>query len=324
MSGAAMAWGRRLGALLAAMSVSGALAACGTMDFTEVARMVEAPVGSWELESAEFDDGSVGAGDLEELAARGMRVTLDLDDDGTLLIDAFGQQQTGLWELRDPETVSLTLEDETVRAPIADERLTLVYDGETMVFAKVSDEPNMDRDPSENAGDLGEGLVDVEKDLGEGLGEKGDGSDGPGGPGDSADDEFSQLFSDEMMVWQQLYVSSVELEVPLDLTVGDDEVALVRVTGIGVDVEGDTGYLVSVENRTDTDLILTNTQTLLDGEDVWADATLSCVVRAGDTADGFLYVDRGVATVTEDSSCEVSLVAMDREENVLVTYDATI
>lgn len=313
MSGAAMAWGRRLGALLAAMSVSGALAACGTMDFTEVARMVEAPVGSWELESAEFDDGSVGAGDLEELAARGMRVTLDLDDDGTLLIDAFGQQQTGLWELRDPETVSLTLEDETVRAPIADERLTLVYDGETMVFAKVSDEPNMDRDPSENAGDLGEG-----------LGEKGDGSDGPGGPGDSADDEFSQLFSDEMMVWQQLYVSSVELEVPLDLTVGDDEVALVRVTGIGVDVEGDTGYLVSVENRTDTDLILTNTQTLLDGEDVWADATLSCVVRAGDTADGFLYVDRGVATVTEDSSCEVSLVAMDREENVLVTYDATI
>lgn len=56
---------------------------------------IEDLVGSWELESAEFDEGSVSENDLQEMESYGMRCTLDVDDDGTLLIDAFGQQQTG-------------------------------------------------------------------------------------------------------------------------------------------------------------------------------------------------------------------------------------
>ena len=314
-----MSWRRGLGALLAAACVGGALAACGSPDVSAIARLVEAPIGSWELESAEFDEGSVSAEDLEELESRGMRVTLDLDREGSLLIDAFGEQQTGSWEIRGPETLSLTLAGETVDAPLADERLTLTYDGETLVFTKASDEPNMDRDPSENAGDPEGDLPDVEKDLGE----KDDGS-GDGPADDLGVNEFSYLFSDEMVAWQRIYVAGVELSTPLDLTVGDDETALVRITGIGTDSEGDTGYLVSVENRTDTDFVLTNTVTVLDGEDVWDGATLCCVARAGEAAEGFLYVDRDVATVTEGSSCEVSFVALDRGESVLATYDATV
>ncbi|MBE5024380.1 hypothetical protein INF26_05860 [Olsenella sp. DSM 107455] len=309
-----MSWTRRAGALAGALVLGVSLVACGAAPSSpDIAGLVEGCVGSWELESAEFDEGDVDAETLEEMESYGMRVTLDLDSDGDLLIDAFGQQQTGTWELRDADTLTLTLEGEGVDAPLADGRLTLAYDGETLVFTKTSDEPVMDRDPSDNAGDLGMGGLD---DLEETVDDVG--HDGP------EPTEFSDLFSDELVVWQLLYTSSVEVDVPLDVVAGDDETALVKITGIGTDPVGDTGYLVSVENRTDVDFVLTNARTTVDGADVWEDATLYCMAAAGETSEGFLFVDRGVATVTEGTSCEITLAAVDHDENVLATYEVAL
>ena len=87
---------------------------------------------------------------------------------------------------------------------------------------------------------------------------------------------------------------------------------------------GDTGYLVSVENRADVDFVLTNATTTVDGTDVWEDATLYCMAAAGETSEGFLFVDRGVATVTEGTACEITFAAVDRDENVLATYEVTL
>ena len=295
-----MSWTRRVGALAGALVLGVSLVACGAAPSgPDIAGLVEGCVGSWELESAEFDEGDVDAETLEEMESYGMRVTLDLDSDGDLLIDAFGQQQTGTWELRDADTLTLTLEGESVETPLADGRLTLAYDGETLVFTKTSDEPVMDRDPSENAGDLGmDGLDDLEETVGD-IGR---------------DDTELTL----------LYTSSVEVDVPLDIVAGDDETARVKITGIGTDPVGDTGYLVSVENRTDVDFVLTNARTTVDGADVWEDATLYCMAAAGETSEGFLFVDRGVATVTEGTSCEITFAAVDRDENVLATYEVTL
>ena len=160
-----MSWTRRAVALAGALVLGVSLVACGAAPSgPDISGLVEGCVGSWELESAEFDEGDVDAETLEEMESYGMRVTLDLDADGELLIDAFGQQQRGTWELRDAGALTLTLEGESVDAPLADGRLTLAYDGETLVFTKTSDEPVMDRDPSDNAGELGmDGLDDLEE-----------------------------------------------------------------------------------------------------------------------------------------------------------------
>lgn len=309
-----MSWGRRLGSLLVAVSVGVALAACGSTGIADVARLAEDSVGSWELQSAEFDEGRLSPEALEEMGSRGLRVTLDMNGDGDALIDAFGDQQTGTWKIKDAETLSLTIDGESVEALLADGRLTLSLGGETMVFAKASDEPVMDRDPSENAGDLAD--VDevemIEKDV------EGD----IGGVPDVS--EFSDLFSDEMIVWQRVYSASVELDVPLSIAVADDDVARVEIIGIGTDAEGDTGYLVSVENRTDADFLLTNATTLLNGRDVWDYATICCVVAPGEQARGFLYFDHEVVSVTVDSTCDISFVAMGRDESVLALYDVTV
>ena len=296
--------------MLVALLMGTSLVACGaTLPAPDLTGTIEDLVGSWELESAEFDEGSVSENDLQEMESYGMRCTLDVDDDGTLLIDAFGQQQTGTWEIKDEQTISLTLEGESVDVPRPDEQLTIVYDGETLVFAKTSDKPVMDRDPSENAGELGgmDGLEDITDD---------DGALEP--------TEFSDLFSEEVVLWQRLYAASVEVDVPLDIVVADDDTALVKVTGIGVDTEGDTGYLVSVENRTDTDFVLTNVTTTLDGVDVYDYATLLCTVRAGESVDGFFNFDHEAAVVSESSSAEVMFAALDIDQNPLGIYSTTI
>lgn len=319
--------GKKAASLLGAIALGFALVACGTTQSgPDLEQMVDCFVGSWEMESAEFDDSSATPEQIQEMADLGLHVTLDMDANGDLLIDAFGQQQTGSWEMKDADTLALTLSGETIEAPYEDERLTLVNNGESIVFAKTSDEPVMERDPSENSGGLDgldgfDSLDDLEN-L-DGLGENG---------GDSADDpadepdmsEFSDLFSDEMVAWQRLYVASVEIDMPLDITVGDDDTALVKITGIGTDVEGDTGYFLTVENRTDTDFVLTNATTTLDGEDVWDYATLFCMVPAGESGEGFLYFDQDVAIITEESSCEIDFAALDRDENILGLYDVTI
>ena len=53
-------------------------------------------------------------------------------------------------------------------------------------------------------------------------------------------------------------------------------------------------------------------------------ATLYCMAAAGETSEGFLFVDRGAATVTEGTSCEITFAAVDRDENVLATYEVTL
>ena len=318
---------RTLGALGCALALSVSLAACGGTPAPagpDLAALRDDFVGSWGLESAEFSDGAVSAEDIDAMEDLGMRVTLDLDDQGNLLVDAFGEQQEGSWEIKDETTLSLTLEDETVDVPFEDEQLTLTYDGETMVFEKVSDTPEMDRDPSENAGGEG-GFMDqlegVEDELGEDMG---DGAVGDDATDDSVSDDIAEMFSDETMFMMDAYVNDVtELE-PMDVTVCDDEVAAIHIYATGEDYEGDTGYLMTIENRSGVDFIATNLTTTLDGVDVYDEATLGAPVRAGETSTSFFYFDTSVGAVTSASACEFTIGIVDVNENILGIYDASL
>ena len=94
--------------------------------------------------------------------------------------------------------------------------------------------------------------------------------------------------------------------------------------GVGADFEGETGYLMSFENRTDQDLVFTNISTTLEGEDVYYDATLARPVRAGETVQGFFYFDASLGEVTSASSCSFSIMAIDRSDAPVAVYSATL
>ncbi|HIZ46519.1 MAG TPA: hypothetical protein IAA19_05815 [Candidatus Olsenella pullistercoris] len=265
-------------------------------------------VGTWELSHAEFDEGPVSEEDYDAVSELGMHVTLDLDDSGDILLDAFGSQYEGTWEIKDESTVTVTLDGESVDMPYADDELTLEYQGETMYFEKVSDEPNMDRDPSENSGSSADSSVDDNLDDLEGV-EGGD---------TSSVETISDLLNEEQILNQQLYASSVDVVEPLDITIWDDDMVLVKITGIGEDFEGDTGYLLSIENRSDTDFVVTNLTTTLDGEDVWYDATFYGPCLAGQSTEAFFYFDAdNVGTITSSSNVEFDLGLVDANEDVV-------
>lgn len=265
-------------------------------------------VGTWELSHAEFDEGPVSEEDYDAVTELGMHVTLDLDDSGDILLDAFGSQYEGTWEIKDESTVTVTLDGESVDMPYADDELTLEYQGETMYFEKVSDEPNMDRDPSENSGSSADSSVDDNlEDL-----EEVEGGD------TSSVETISDLLNEEQVLNQQLYASSVDVVEPLDITIWDDDMVLVKITGIGEDFEGDTGYLLSIENRSDTDFVVTNLTTTLDGEDVWYDATFYGPCLAGQSTEAFFYFDAdNVGTITSSSNVEFDLGLVDANEDVV-------
>lgn len=265
-------------------------------------------VGTWELSHAEFDEGPVSEEDYDAVSELGMHVTLDLDDSGDILLDAFGSQYEGTWEIKDESTVTVTLDGESVDMPYADDELTLEYQGETMYFEKVSDEPNMDRDPSENSGSSADSSVDDNLDDLEGV-EGGD---------TSSVETISDLLNEEQILNQQLYASSVDVVEPLDITIWDDDMVLVKITGIGEDFEGDTGYLLSIENRSDTDFVVTNLTTTLDGEDVWYDATFYGPCLAGQSTEAFFYFDAdNVGTITSSSNVEFDLGLVDANEDIV-------
>ncbi len=308
---------KTLGATIGTLSLCLALAACGGSSApseTDLSELRDEFVGTWELVSMKSDATTLSEDEVDSMADVGMLVTLDLDEDGNLIYNEVGNQQDGSWSVTDEATLSFELGGSKIDVPYDDDLLTLEASGTTMVFEKASDEPNMDREPSDNVGEVAEEVVDAPVDL----------DDLDDGDSDVDVDDFSYLFSDDMIFMERMLTAAATQTAPLDITVADDDVALVKVTGIAEDPDTDTGYLVHVENRTDTDFVLVNVTTTLDGVDVYDYATLLCTVRAGESADGFFYFDHDVAVVSESSSAEVMFAALDIDQNPLGIYSTTI
>ena len=305
------------------------LAGCADLPHPNMMGIVERYVGSWELNSGTFDEGEVSEEDYQEMVdTLDMHTTLDLDSKGNLLVDAFGSQQTGTWMMDDKTTLILTLDGEDAEAVLEDNLLTLTYEGESLSFEKVSDVPDMDRDPSENAGRGAEVL---------GLGEDAEDADDPDDPEDvvapeqDGEEEYGDLselveglFSDVMFDWSEAYVQGVSETASLDVAICDDDVACIRIVGLGEDSEGDTGYLLEIENRTTVPFAALNLDTTLDGADVYDYATLGCPVRAGEMARAFFYFEREACVVTPESACEFTVLLLSEEGEFVGYYQASV
>lgn len=305
---------KSFGALAGALVLGVSLVACGGGASTpDLAGLRDELVGTWELASADSADETWDEGVVDDMADAGMLVTLDLDEDGNLIYNEVGNQQDGSWSVKDDGGLTFEIGGATVDVPYEDDQLTLKSGDMTMVFEKESDEPNMDRQPEDNAGALDEGLTEDIVD------------DAPDDLGDDVDtDDFAYVFTDDMIYMQEMIYLGAEQTAPLDVTVADDETLLFQVTGLATDFEGDTGYLVHIENRTDTDLVISNQTTELDGSDVYDYATLLCTVRAGESADGFFYFDSDYCTVSESSSLNVLFAAQDINQTPVGIWTLTL
>ena len=289
----------RIATLAIAAALAAMLGACGGgatdgVDISSLESLEAGFVGTWEIESATSTDGDITADDIEAMNDLGMNVTVDLGDDGTMLIDVFGDQTTGTWEIKDENT------------------LTLSYEGQTMTFEKVDEEPNLDRDPSENAG----GVTDMEDTVESQIEDVDDVSD--------LGSEMDELFSPESDLAMTAYAEGVTVDAPLDVTVADDETALIKITGVGTDYEGDTGYLVTVENRTGANFVAMNFETSVDGQYVDDYATLVRPVPAGESRSAFFFFDAQAVSVSADSSCTATIVLFDESLNPVGMYDLAI
>lgn len=305
---------KSIGALAGALVLGVSLVACGGGASTpDLAGLRDELVGTWELVSADSAGETWDEGVVDDMADAGMLVTLDLDEDGNLIYNEVGNQQDGSWSVKDDGGLTFEIGGATVDVPYEDDQLTLKSGDMTMVFEKESDEPNMDRQPEDNAGALDEGLTEDVVD------------DAPDDLGDDVDtDDFAYVFTDDMIYMQEMIYLGAEQTAPLDVTVADDETLLFQVTGLATDFEGDTGYLVHIENRTDTDLVISNQTTELDGSDVYDYATLLCTVRAGESADGFFYFDSDYCTVSEGSSLNAIFAAQDISQTPVGIWTLTL
>ena len=203
---------KSIGALAGALVLGVSLVACGGGASTpDLAGLRDELVGTWELVSADSAGETWDEGVVDDMADAGMLVTLDLDEDGNLIYNEVGNQQDGSWSVKDDGGLTFEIGGATVDVPYEDDQLTLKSGDMTMVFEKESDEPNMDRQPEDNAGALDEGLTEDVVD------------DAPDDLGDDVDtDDFAYVFTDDMIYMQEMIYLGAEQTAPLDVTVADD------------------------------------------------------------------------------------------------------
>lgn len=308
----------------AALVLSLALVACGGTSGTtsqtaqEPEPAVEedptaAFVGSWEFSSGEFGGDSYTEEDYDAMVELGVSLTLDLDDQGNARLVMADESMDGTWELVESGKATLDLGGEVSMAIGDDGRMTLTNDeaGEYMIFEKTSDTPDLSATDSAEVGE--------KSDFPEGFG---DGASDADDAGDT--DDYTQRFDSSEVVGQDLYAEDVTQSASLDVTVADDDTARIVVTGIGKDFEGDTGYLMEIENRTDQDLYIENLETTLDGEDAYDEATVARVIPAGTTKAAFFYFDQDYFTVTGSSSCEFAVGLFDIDQNIVALYTGSV
>lgn len=93
-------------------------------------------VGDWKLTEMVEDGEAMSGDDLELMEEMGLTFGLTINDDGSAVIDMFGETLDGTWEAAGDSAVDLTFEGETLQAKMVDGKVVLEEGGSKMVFSK--------------------------------------------------------------------------------------------------------------------------------------------------------------------------------------------
>lgn len=120
---------RRAGAV-AAMLALVALCGCGMQ------RHSEPFVGTWELIETTGGDSALSLDDVSEMRDLGMVIQLELNEDGTLVIDQHGETSEGTWRAVSSGEGVATLDGEVASLTLDGDRLVMGDEESSMTFER--------------------------------------------------------------------------------------------------------------------------------------------------------------------------------------------
>ncbi len=140
-----------MAALACACALCLAFVGCSSPDYTKNFS------GDWKLVGIDSDGATDN--DIALLEAFGVSVGLTLNEDGTASLSMFGESMDGTWKAKSATEAELTLDSDTITATLADEKLKMEADGNSMTFERGKAEA-ADIDWSALDGDEGDGEND--------------------------------------------------------------------------------------------------------------------------------------------------------------------
>lgn len=292
---------KRLCAVLASVIALVVVLAGCAVPGTDLEALKSSYVGTWELYSADFEGTESDISHDSYLymsETLGMHATIDFDSDGTMLADIFGTRFTGTWSMKDEKTITLDSEGDTFDCPLdSNGSLVVDYNGESMIFEKKDDTPDMNRTDS---------ITVPTEDV-----------------SSSSDTSLSDLSSPESDAYMDTYIDGVTELGTKDVTVAQDDYVTIKVYAIGSDFEGDPGYLMTIYNNTDNGIFVAGVDDFqVDGTAVTAN--LFRHVGSADTKKCYLFFDQGEVALTDSSTCTGTIEVYGMDYTLLGTYDLSV
>ena len=135
---------RLLALVTGALALCLALAACGG---TSASPSVDATpfMGTWEIYEMESDGEATSNEDVRLMRDfLGISVYLDVNEDGSLVLDVFGETMEGSWQATDASTLSATLDGQPVDVTLVGDKLTVAQNGSSITFVKIDPADRID------------------------------------------------------------------------------------------------------------------------------------------------------------------------------------
>ena len=135
---------RLLALITGALALCLALVACGG---TSASPSVDATpfMGTWEIYEMESDGEATSNEDVRLMRDfLGISVYLDVNEDGSLVLDVFGETMEGSWQATDASTLSATLDGQPVDVTLVGDKLTVAQNGSSITFVKIDPADRID------------------------------------------------------------------------------------------------------------------------------------------------------------------------------------
>lgn len=209
-------------------------------------------VGTWDLQEAKGGDSGLSAEDLQWVREMGHNFYLELKEDGTAALALDDDKMSGTWEVKSENEATFSARGDTMEMKLADDKLTAVLGDQTLTFVR----------SGSNEGSTTTGTTTPAADNAGGSSTSGSGGkDG----------------------------TKVDLT---PVTIADDEVCKIVVTGKEEDFAGDPGYNLTITNKSDKVIFVTDATGSFSVNGKMTNAYLNVSIKSGMYADSFMYFSR--------------------------------
>lgn len=307
------------------------IASLAWLGFASYARYVEANwdgempegmefIGTWQIESRTTDGNKLSGEDLKKVRGFGFDSFVTLNLDASAELNLYGNVFKGGWLAVD-ET-NATIHTDEVEKPMRLEGGKLVLGDESDFFVFVPSTPEAYQEylshaqEMKHAQEIGTDLADL-LDIGEYQGEE-------------QPEQLESQDSAESPEAEQVEPPKEEPNeqgiYPMDVTIADDALVSIKVTGRGTDNLGCSGYYLSIRNKSDKPFTVTRSLDSFSVNGKPATPVLSENLEPGQSVDVFMWWDATEVTSIEGLVHVEGVIEVDEVNGfeAFATYDFNI